>query len=470
MIGKRLLGLVASVGVATGVAPSVWGQVDYRPQQSEVKDQGMRGTCAAFSVCAAMETFPGVPTDLSEQILYASIKLHQNSTDLWRRALGIDPTMVEGDRLGTYAEFARALGTCPEAVFPYNPNPKAVPETVPEEVRRYIELAQVTPEDLERLRRAVGVFRAVVPDDGLLQLDGAKDVERIKAELDAGRLAIPVSYVIHTAGWPNLDETGNIDASGVRDIVHPGMLEQFGQPGGAWMTYNEAKAACMASGTDLLEGLESGAWVRRPHSADEAYGGHAVTIVGYDDIGFIIKNSWGTQWGTGGYCRVAFDYHRLYAMEALLIDAVTVHQWPSSSLKRRPEIENARWRVKLMPSRDDAGLTLSTWALAPRQPDVQIVEYSVYAYAGDAEWSLVTRSRVLITERAEQRAAQLPLSPEQAKALADAGTALIKARYGYFTLDDPTRMEDAVFPAERQYGPFTIDLSRALDLPPTTGG
>ena len=31
-------------------------------------------------------------------------------------------------------------------------------------------------------------------------------------------------------------------------------------------------------------------------------GGHAMTIVGYNDIGFIIRNSWGTSWGNRGYC------------------------------------------------------------------------------------------------------------------------------------------------------------------------
>lgn len=461
---------IVSAVLAGAIAPWATGQVDYRAQQSAVKDQGQRGTCAAFSVCAAMETFPGVPTDLSEQILYATIKLHQNNTDLWRRALGIDPTISEGDALGTYAQLARTLGTCPEDVFPYNPNPKSVPDSVPDEVRRYIELAQVTPEDLEQLRRAVGVFRLEMADDGLLQFDDAKDVERIKAELDKGRMAIPVSYIIHVTAWPGIDELGNIDATGVRDIVHPGMLEQFGRPGETWMTYNEAKASCMTTGEDLIEGLASGKWVRRAHSAQDAYGGHAVTIVGYDDIGFIVKNSWGTGWGTDGYCRIAFDYHRLYAMEALVIDGVTIHQWPSSSLKRRPEIENARWRVKLTPARDDAGLTLSSWALAARQPDVQVVEYTVYTSSGDAEWDVLTRTKVLVTDQQKEWSAPLTLSPDQTERLVKAGTALIKVRYGYFTLDDPTRMEDAVFPAERQYGPFRARVDRAKDLIPTTGG
>jgi hypothetical protein len=38
-------------------------------------------------------------------------------------------------------------------------------------------------------------------------------------------------------------------------------------------------------------------------------GGHAVLIVGYDDVNqcFIVKNSWGTGWGEGGYFRIAYN-------------------------------------------------------------------------------------------------------------------------------------------------------------------
>ena len=45
------------------------------------------------------------------------------------------------------------------------------------------------------------------------------------------------------------------------------------------------------------------------HTWGENDGGHAVTIVGYDDIGqyFIVKNSWGTGWGENGYFRIAYS-------------------------------------------------------------------------------------------------------------------------------------------------------------------
>ncbi|HEU5135275.1 MAG TPA: C1 family peptidase [Steroidobacteraceae bacterium] len=36
-------------------------------------------------------------------------------------------------------------------------------------------------------------------------------------------------------------------------------------------------------------------------------GGHAFAIVGYDEYGFWIQNSWGTAWGNGGFARVGYE-------------------------------------------------------------------------------------------------------------------------------------------------------------------
>jgi C1A family cysteine protease len=38
-------------------------------------------------------------------------------------------------------------------------------------------------------------------------------------------------------------------------------------------------------------------------------GGHVVLIVGYDDANeyFIVKNSWGDEWGDAGYFKIAYS-------------------------------------------------------------------------------------------------------------------------------------------------------------------
>ena len=41
-------------------------------------------------------------------------------------------------------------------------------------------------------------------------------------------------------------------------------------------------------------------WFQRP--GEERQGGHAMTLVGYNAEGFIIRNSWGASWGDGGHC------------------------------------------------------------------------------------------------------------------------------------------------------------------------
>mmetsp|Transcript_77951 Transcript_77951/g.226154 ORF Transcript_77951/g.226154 Transcript_77951/m.226154 type:complete len:294 (-) Transcript_77951:101-982(-) len=47
-----------------------------------------------------------------------------------------------------------------------------------------------------------------------------------------------------------------------------------------------------------------------PKETDEPLGGHAVMCVGYDDEKkvFIVRNSWGPDWGLGGYFLMPYDY------------------------------------------------------------------------------------------------------------------------------------------------------------------
>jgi hypothetical protein len=41
---------------------------------------------------------------------------------------------------------------------------------------------------------------------------------------------------------------------------------------------------------------------------DTARGGHAVALVGYDSGRFIVRNSWGTDWGDGGFAYASLAY------------------------------------------------------------------------------------------------------------------------------------------------------------------
>jgi C1A family cysteine protease len=47
-----------------------------------------------------------------------------------------------------------------------------------------------------------------------------------------------------------------------------------------------------------------------PASGEKVVGGHCVVAVGYDDSKrvFMIRNSWGTDWGMKGYCTMPYEY------------------------------------------------------------------------------------------------------------------------------------------------------------------
>ena len=45
-----------------------------------------------------------------------------------------------------------------------------------------------------------------------------------------------------------------------------------------------------------------------PDPTENTMGGHGVLVVGYNEVGWIIRNSWGTNWGIHGYCIQPYDY------------------------------------------------------------------------------------------------------------------------------------------------------------------
>jgi C1A family cysteine protease len=83
----------------------------------------------------------------------------------------------------------------------------------------------------------------------------------------------------------------------------------------------QALKNCLAQGFPFVFGftvfssfesasVASNGIVPMPSSYEEEQGGHAVMCVGYDDAKqvFIVRNSWGPDWGDNGYFYLSYTY------------------------------------------------------------------------------------------------------------------------------------------------------------------
>ena len=129
--------------------------------------------------------------------------------------------------------------------------------------------------------------------------------------------------VLPDADWPRRTTTPG------PDIDHDTALAEqaFDRPLGAFYRVNPFRLDDMQSAINELNGIvASGAihdgWrqpERTPRNdtefmyviergpAVENIGGHAFALVGYNDVGFLVQNSWGKGWGKGGFATLTYD-------------------------------------------------------------------------------------------------------------------------------------------------------------------
>lgn len=456
--------------------------VDHRRSQSPVKNQGQRGTCAAFAVTAALETFPGVPTDLCEQLLYATVKLHENDVDTWLRAIGKDKEewmLSAGNGLAEYVALFSILGTCHESIWPYDPRPPQRDSSVPIDFREFLSLARITPETLTGLRDAAGKWGFQPSDVDLLDTAQARDIERLKDELRSGTLAIPIGYAVQDRWFQPEDHAtlapiSSVVGPGQRVILDPGLLEEFapkvyvGEP--RWYSYAEATETLRASKPprDLVTEIQQGRWVSRPHSPLETYGGHAVLIVGFTPGGFIIKNSWSTDWADSGYALVSYDYHRLYAGEAAILRAATIRNPALNPFEATARIRQGTFRTKVQPTGNT--LVLSTWMEDPRDAPFEVVEYTIEYIPGALDgdtWQTFQTTTVSAGRTTDPRTgAPLTLDTLSIVLLSKAHKTRLRVRYG-LNPPSPTSLAKTQFVTTRLYPTFTPSLRATRDLIPT---
>ncbi|WP_026548623.1 C1 family peptidase [Arthrobacter sp. Br18] len=127
--------------------------------------------------------------------------------------------------------------------------------------------------------------------------------------------------VLPTEDWPALTEDPDLDGDSA-------LAEKaFLHPLGAFYRVNAHRLDDMQSAINELNVIVASAlvhtgWIEptrvvrsdgtnmhvieRPPGAGQL-GGHAFTIVGYNSVGFLVQNSWGTDWGSGGFATLPYD-------------------------------------------------------------------------------------------------------------------------------------------------------------------
>ena len=120
----------------------------------------------------------------------------------------------------------------------------------------------------------------------------------------------------------------------------------------------------------------------------QAQGGHAVTIVGYDDSrfdgAFKVINSWGTRWGDGGFFYLPYrNFSHVVSVSYVLQDAVNGEEPPPEVPLRPvegnlPNLEVQKWYAEYDPRPGGSGswqwtVVNTGTAVAPRGADVNLI-------------------------------------------------------------------------------------------------
>lgn len=242
-------------------------EVDLRPKYFQmeltVKSQGRRPSCAVFAIVSALEfqaaELTGQPQKLSEEYLsWATRKTVQR---------------VVAPVVAPSAETAAALEGDADEGFSLNEVVLAL--------RTYgIPLQSSMP---NRIGRAI----AAIEDPSPTIVEEARTHQRV--------FVLPIP--------------GRTTGTAVNNIVH---ALNTGMPipiGIAWPHYRSIRNGSLVDQAPMKDGA------------------HAVTLVGYrcptnqlKDVVFIFKNSWGPDWGQGGYGTVTYAYLEKHLSSAVLLE------------------------------------------------------------------------------------------------------------------------------------------------------
>ncbi len=330
--------------------------LDYRSSQSPVKNQGGRNTCSGFAVAACLETFAGVPSDLSEQHIYAGLKMLEYQS--------ADP-VDKGGRINLYLQTLSKYGVLDESQMPYNPKQLIFSDT-DHNLVQVIRESQTGPVSM-LLNAQKSKFTVAEADCEVAEFDAGLEVDNIKRLLQQGVKAIGIGYYVNSY-WFNWEPKRGL-------VITPDSVGAFADTSGNITSFTKLKQqygnTVFNEIDDYFDPKGKKPW---RYFTDVQSQGHAITIVGYNRDGFIIKNSWGKGWGDKGYATVSYDYHRLFAKRMLVVKKLSFNKQQYVTLGNFTDM-----RLKLVPQPGDGGYGVSVYCASEKSnPIISMVEYKLY--------------------------------------------------------------------------------------------
>ena len=92
-----------------------------------------------------------------------------------------------------------------------------------------------------------------------------------------------------------------------------------------------------------FDGYASGVYIKGPTSSTNYFRGyHCVCVVGYDDTkqAWLMKNSWGTSWGMGGYCWIGYGQADIDTWAKLGVQGTNTDPWTKRRVHNGAMIES----------------------------------------------------------------------------------------------------------------------------------
>lgn len=256
------------------VDPAVYREfpkkVDLIEIQSEVKSQGMRGSCTYFVMTSLIESLikksTGKEIDLSEEYLAwaAKTKMKLRSRE-------------EDSSVAVNAATIQEFGLMFEKDLPYQPS--WFDAGMPCEGQK--KKNNVDPICYSHRGPKPDLERKIISGDVFEFRDISSSSLDIVRELAKWKSPITISILAHSQMWQKTEKTGDL------------YLDEA------------SKKECQL----------------KPKKCT----GHAALIVGYDleKKLFYLKNSWGKEWGRKGYGTISFDYIDQMSDRRLLIGRIT---------------------------------------------------------------------------------------------------------------------------------------------------